>query len=156
MGNFVISLDFELIWGIIDLPIVETYKKNIIGVQKVIPKLLDLADKYDIKLTFGTVGFIYFQDKEQLTKNIPSLKPSYNKAYISPYYDYIEKSCTNDEYHFAPHLINLIRKKPQHEIASHTFCHYYCMEPGQNAREFREDLMAAIQVAEERGIPHHL
>lgn len=152
MGNFIISLDFELIWGIIDLPLVNSYKDNIRGVQTVIPKLLDLADKYDIKLTFGIVGFIYYKNKEQLLCNIPKLKPSYKNKKLSPYESYISLKCSNDYCHFSPHLIDLIRQRPQHEIASHTYCHYYCLESGQSIDEFKTDLNFAIQIAKENGI----
>ena len=55
-GLFIISLDFELLWGVRDKRTKETYGQNILGVQEVIPQLLDLFDKYDITATFATVG----------------------------------------------------------------------------------------------------
>src|SRR5690606_22612734 len=37
------------------------------------------------------------------------------------------------------------------EIATHTFSHYYCLEPGQDIACFRADLQAAIQIAAQKG-----
>jgi hypothetical protein len=45
-----------------------------------------------------------------------------------------------------------IRDTPNQEIATHTFSHYYCLEPGQTADDFRADLLAAQQVASSLGI----
>ena len=41
-GTFVISIDFELIWGVWDVTTKEKYGAHILGVQKVIPQLLTL------------------------------------------------------------------------------------------------------------------
>jgi hypothetical protein len=37
-------------------------------------------------------------------------------------------------------------------VGSHTFSHYYCLEPGQNEATFRADLAAAQSIARERGV----
>lgn len=50
-GLFVISLDFELFWGIRDKYDFDTYGQNVLGVWKVIPRLLELFDKYGIHAT---------------------------------------------------------------------------------------------------------
>ena len=41
-GKFIISLDFELMWGVRDKKDKTTYGNNILGVHKVIPKLLEI------------------------------------------------------------------------------------------------------------------
>jgi hypothetical protein len=43
-GIFVISLDFELHWGVWDVTTKEKYGANILGVKEVIPRLLDLFE----------------------------------------------------------------------------------------------------------------
>ena len=37
-GVFIVSLDFELLWGVEDLDICETYKKIVIGGRNAIPQ----------------------------------------------------------------------------------------------------------------------
>ena len=41
-GNFVISLDFELMWGVRDHATRESYGRNVLGGRQAIPAMLDL------------------------------------------------------------------------------------------------------------------
>ncbi len=149
-GKFVISLDFELMWGVRDKRSIENYGDNIIGVHKVIPKLLTVFSKYNIKATFSTVGFLFFETKQLLLNNLPVNKPIYSNKNLSPYlgdFNFVGNNFELDSYHFAPNLIRLIQKYPEHEIGTHTFSHYYCLEPGQTINDFKTDIEAAILVA---------
>ncbi len=153
-GKFVISLDFEIYWGVRDAITLKEYEKNLLGVQKVIPSLLDLFTQYKIKATFATVGFLFFNTKEELLKNLPVRKPGYKNANLSPYRDDFEsvgESETTDPFHFAGNLIQQIEDKGQ-EIGSHSFSHYYCLEKGQTIEDFRADLIAAKNIAAKKNI----
>lgn len=56
-GIFLISLDFELAWGFHDSKKANGLYKNIIlGARIIIPTLLELFEKYDIHVTWATVG----------------------------------------------------------------------------------------------------
>lgn len=152
-GLFVISLDFELFWGIRDKYSFDEYGANVLGVWDIFPKLLDLFSEYDIHATFATVGAMFSKDLEDLKKFIPTLKPSYQDENLSPYNGYIEDSLHhNPQYYFGNKLIELLKKYKQHEICTHTFSHYYGLEPNQTKFEFEADLDAAIQIAEANGI----
>ena len=154
-GKFVISLDFELLWGVRDKRTIEQYGENIRGVHQAIPKFLETFDKYKVKATFATVGFLFFETKKELLSNLPSLLPHYKNGYFSPYNGHFEIVGENfeiDPYHFAPHLIKLIQKYPTQEIGSHTFSHYYCLENGQNSEDFRADMLHAKMLAGKYGI----
>lgn len=64
-GSLVISLDYELMWGVRDLFTPEDYgQSNVKQVGEVISRLLQLFDKYDIHATFATVGLIFCQNKK--------------------------------------------------------------------------------------------
>jgi peptidoglycan/xylan/chitin deacetylase (PgdA/CDA1 family) len=154
-GSFIISLDFELLWGVRDIKTISDYGENIRGVHTVMPKLLEIFKEYDIKATFSTVGFLFFESKEELLKSLPERKPAYKDPNLSPYnghFNQMGKNAQEDPYHFAPHLIRLIRQYPGHEIGTHTFSHYYCVEKGQTPEDFRADLQAAIKTAGDQGI----
>ncbi len=149
-GKFVISLDFELMWGIRDKKTKEQYNDNIIGVQTVIPKLLEIFKQYDIKATFSTVGLLFFETKKELLENIPINQPQYTDQNLSPYNGYfniVAEDYKKDVFHFAPSLIKEIQKYSEHEIGTHTFSHYFCLEPGQTIECFQADLERAIVVA---------
>lgn len=154
-GKFVISLDFELMWGVRDKKDKTNYGDNILGVHKVIPKLLETFRKHEIKATFSTVGLLFFETKQELLANIPKIKPLYDETNLSPYnghFDILDNDFKSDLYHFAPILIKEIQKYPEQEIGTHTFSHYYCLEQGQTIETFKEDIKSAISIAEKYNI----
>ena len=146
---FVISLDFELYWGVRDKRRIEDYSDNLLGVRKVVPALLELFSRYDTKATWATVGFLFCKDKEELLASFPGVKPEYADSKLSPYLDMdkVGNSEADDLYHFGYSLVKMIQAYPEQEIATHTYSHYYCLERGQTAESFRHDLMAAIKIA---------
>ena len=152
--KFVISLDFELIWGVREKHTIESYGKQVLGVHTALPKMLDLFYKYDIKATIAPVGFLYLQNKQELLKHIPQIIPTYNDPNVSPYNGYIDSLTQedNDRYHFAPHLIENIKNRPNHEICTHTLSHYNALCAGQTVEAFRADLSEAIAIAKEKDI----
>ncbi|MCO6497392.1 MAG: polysaccharide deacetylase family protein [Chitinophagaceae bacterium] len=148
-GKFVISLDFEIHWGVRDLKRAEDYKTELLGVRNVIPRLLNLFEKYGVEATFATVGLLFFDTKEEMLASLPKKQPSYVNKNLSPYHDLsIEVGNTEkeDPFHFGKSLIDKIKLAGQ-EIGSHTFCHYYCLEEGQTKDQFEEDLATAIVTA---------
>lgn len=153
-GKFVISLDFELFWGVRDKRSIETYGSNILAVQQVIPSLLSAFDRYNVKGTFSTVGFLFARDKNDLKNFLPERKPMYTDAHLSPYpaLESIGNDESDDPYHFGFTLLKKIQENGKHEIGSHTFCHYYCLEPGQGPEDFRADLEAAQKIAAAKGL----
>lgn len=149
-GSLIISLDFELLWGVRDIKTIADYGENIRGVHTMMPKLLGLFRQFDIRATFATVGLLFFENKEQMLLSLPEKKPGYKNPNLSPYnghFEMISESESGDPYHFAPKLIKLIQGYPEHEIGTHTFSHFYCVEKGQTAEEFRADLQAAFKAA---------
>ncbi|MCS6823304.1 MAG: polysaccharide deacetylase family protein [Cytophagaceae bacterium] len=154
-GHFVISLDFELFWGVRDHRTIEDYGENIKGVREAIPMMLNLFKTYNIRATFATVGFLFFETKQHLLQHLPEQLPHYTDTRLNPYGTYMDQVGSDeasDPYHFGKSLVQLIKKTPGQEIASHTFSHYYCLEEGQSQNTFEHDLRAAINIAHEYGI----
>lgn len=152
-GIFTVSLDLELYWGVRDKRSIQDYEDNLRGERQAIREMLELFDAHGVHATWATLGFIFFADVEELRQRLPRDTPAYRNAALSPY-PYIDEHPwgVDDEYHFAPEVIDLIRQYPGQEIGTHTFSHYYCLEPGQTAEAFKADLAAAIEVAKARGI----
>ena len=148
-GIFVISLDYELMWGVWDVITLEKYGNNILGVRKVMPKMLQLFDQHNIKTTFATVGMLFAKDKNELLASMPDIKPAYSNNDYNVYDKEFIKTGFNekdDPYHFGCDLVSLV-KKSGHEIATHTYSHFFCLEDGQTAEEFDADIKAAIKIA---------
>jgi peptidoglycan/xylan/chitin deacetylase (PgdA/CDA1 family) len=153
-GAFVISLDYELLWGVWDVTTKEKYGAHIRGVKEVIPALLKAFENYNIKATFATVGILFSENKDVLKGFIPEKKPGYGNPNYNVYlneFATIGNNETDDPYHFGYSLFEMIRQSP-HEVATHTFSHYFCLEEGQNAEEFDADIKAAVKIAEEKSI----
>jgi len=145
----VISLDFELYWGVRDHLKLEAYKENLLGVRQVVPALLELFARYGIHATWATVGFLFCRDREELLASVPDLKPHYIDGRLSPYDSIAQVGAaeSDDPFHYAPSLISMIAKTPFQEIATHTLSHYCCLEPERNIDAFRADLQAAQKLA---------
>jgi peptidoglycan/xylan/chitin deacetylase (PgdA/CDA1 family) len=152
-GALVISLDFELHWGVRDkYEAHSAYRRNLLGAREAIPRMLELFDEFDIGATWATVGFLFARSREELDACAPQVRPGYLDRRLFPYEEVVGRGEEDDPIHFAPSLIELIRGHPRQEIGTHTFSHYYCLEPGQTRAAFEADLGSAVAIAERAGI----
>jgi peptidoglycan/xylan/chitin deacetylase (PgdA/CDA1 family) len=152
-GALVLSLDFELHWGIRDrCPAVGPCARRLHGARAAVPALLELFEEFEVAATWATVGFLFASTREELEAFRPRLGPGYRNSALSPYRERVGPDEDRDPFHFAARLVRLIHRTPRQEIATHTFSHYYCGEEGQTAEEFRADLAAARAIARYRGV----
>ena len=119
-GNLIISLDFEKFWGVAESKKIEDYYRNLISVDKVIVRLLDKFEEYNIKATFAIVGFMLFNDIKDIIKfNLDNnIKSKLDYALLESYSNclFVDKD-----------LIERILFNG-HELASHTFSHNYILD----------------------------
>lgn len=159
---FVISLDFELMWGMFDKVTEETYGDALRGTAVAIPQMLDLFTAHNIHATWATVGMLAtysLPDLEQLTP-LESDRPHYlNPDYSS--YEHIRKYkpqvLTMQELYHAPEIVERIAAAPGQEVGSHSFSHCYLMEtldPEQktNPEYFAHDCLSAQKALERFGV----
>jgi len=149
VGALVVSLDFELYWGVRDHRTLDQYRANLEGVRRAVPAMLDMFAQYGVQATWATVGFVFFDNREQLLSALPERKPVYSDSRLSPYpeLERIGTDESSDPFHYGASLLRLIAAHPGQEIGTHTFSHYCCLEPGQDVAAFREDLAAARRAA---------
>ena len=152
-GILIISLDFELIWGIRDF-VKQDKAENILVTRQVVPRLLKLFSEFGIHATWATVGFLFFETRDELFASLPSKLPAYSNSALSPYENLRVEVGADEEqdlFHFAPSLIRQIIDTPHQELATHTFSHYYCLEDGQTPGDFESDLRSALHAAKKYG-----
>jgi len=115
--------------------------------------LLELFAQYNVHVTWATVGYLFHEGRESLEKLQPQLLPTYDQKELSNASTIPSTGISEEEdpYHFAPSLIKLIAATPGQEIATHTYSHYYCLEPGQTPLQFTADINAALDIAKEKG-----
>ncbi len=148
-SKFVISIDFELRWGVFD-SYGESYNENILGARKAVPKILALFEKYDINATWATVGLLFNESDEDYRKYKPAATPSYEDKSLNAFDVSVGKNEDEDKLHFAHSLIQLIKDSPGQELASHSYSHYYCQSKGQTAQEFDSDIQSAVAIAKDK------
>lgn len=152
-GALVISLDFELLWGVFDKVDWREKKAYFRNTRKVIPDILRLFEQYEISCTWATVGMLFNENWDEWNQNIPKLFPEYDTKKLSAYkYGNSIQSTETEEFCFAPDLIKQINETPGQEIGTHTYSHYYCLEPGQTPESFRADLEKSRELAQKLGI----
>ncbi|MBA4184554.1 MAG: polysaccharide deacetylase family protein [Acidobacteria bacterium] len=153
LGAFVISLDFELYWGVRDfLTSNSFYQKNLLGEHEAIPAMLELFEDFEIAATWATVGFLFADSKAELDRFKPKILPEYDNQKLSPYVESFEKVTDELSLHYAPELIKLVRNIQRQEVATHTFSHYYCLEKGQTKQAFAADIESAVAIAKEKSL----
>lgn len=152
-GALVLSLDFELLWGVRDtVGPSHPYRRNIAGVWESLPRVLALFEEFGVAATWATVGLLFARSRAELEEFSPRLKPRYRNAALWPYDEPVGEGEADDPLHYAPTLIDAVRRTPRQEIATHTYSHYYCLEPGQSREAFAADLDSAIRIARTRGV----
>lgn len=153
-GALVISIDFEIHWGVSDRHTIQTYP-NLENDREVVHRCLQLFRQHNIHATWATVGMLFCETKEELFSYVDEPhRPNYVRKHVSNYEvaKTAGKNEADDPYHYAPTLVKEIINTPGQEIASHTFSHFYCLEPGQTPEAFGYDLTAAKKVAEKYNV----
>ena len=148
----VISLDFELHWGVRDVASLDvSERRRLLQAREMVIKILALFREFSIHATWATVGMLFAGSRDEAEFFRPSVLPNYTDRSLDPYREPLGSNEEADPFHFAPSLIRQIAATPGQEIASHSFSHYYCLESGQNAAAFAADLKSAVAIAANSG-----
>jgi hypothetical protein len=150
-GILLVSLDFELFWGVLSSRTVESYSQNVLGVHSVIPRLLDLFESYNIRSTWAIVGMLMCKDFDHWASLRPTVFPGYINERLSTY-NYESTIRSNPKLFFARDLIQLLKTHSSVEIASHSYSHFFCGEAGSTVEQFFADIQLATHLASEMDI----
>lgn len=149
--SLVISMDFEMFWGVAGFRSLDGYRRNVEGEWRAIPRMLALFRKNDIRATWATVGMVMCRDHAQWREIRPALPPSYSRRQLSAYcHDALARE--HPGLFFARPLVEQILSTPGQELASHTYSHFYCDEEGATPEQFGADLACARMAASEFGV----
>lgn len=148
-GVFCISLDFELHWGVFDKQPLETAKVYFDRTRNNILKLLTILEEHQIHVTWATVGALGARNRREIEQALEQINARYENQAYQP--DSLSKEGVlgeneeADPYHFARSLIEKIANTPGQEMGSHTYSHFYTLEPGSRPESFKKDLENASE-----------
>lgn len=146
----VVSLDFELRWGMHDIYgfDFDAYRGNLEGVRQAVPALLDALAAHRIRATWATVGALACSGWDDYFQRAPR-PPQYadSALAIKPRYAELDPG---GALHFAPDLVRAILTTPGQDFGTHTFSHLYLREPGITADDVAADLAAAFRLYSEQ------
>src|SRR3954451_1756469 len=105
-GALVVSLDFELRWGVRDIYPEDggAYRANLLGARAAIPRLLDLFTEHEVHATWATVGLLLASDRAEMERFHPAQRANYSDSRLDPFGDAIGENETADPLHFAESL----------------------------------------------------
>jgi len=150
----VVSLDFELWWGVRDAVTMAAYEANLRGTRPAVDALLNLFAAHGIRATWAVVGILMADGREEALGAAPSERPNYAESCLDPYAE-LERSGPSeqdDPLRFAPSLVAAIGATEGQELATHSFSHFYALEPERTREAFAADLDAALALALRRGV----
>jgi len=150
-ASFVISLDFEMFWGVSDSQSIAGYGRNVAGVWQAIPRLLALFRRHGLRVTWATVGMLMCRDHAQWRAIRPSILPGYLRQDLSPYAKE-ELVRAHPRLFFGRPLVEQILATEGQELATHTYSHFLCGEAGATPAQFAADLACASEVAAGLGV----
>ncbi len=120
----VISLDFELFWGVTDSKTIKNYGANVEGEWQAIPAMLALFARYGIRATWATVGMLMCRDYQQWSDIFPAIMPTYAQENSSAY-SVTTLARNFPKLFFARQLVEKIVATEGQELGSHSYSHFY-------------------------------
>lgn len=150
LPRVVISLDFELCWGMHDAlasrP--DGDRRRFDNVRQAVPALLKLFSTRSLRVTWAAVGALACSDWNDYAARAPR-PPRYREPglAIDPHHAELDP---DGQLHFAADLLRAVHATPGQELATHTFSHILMREPGVTADDVTADLAAVFRLWHER------
>jgi len=152
MSAFVVSLDFEMFWGVSDIATVQQYGAHVAGEWAAVPQILELFSRYGVRATWATVGMLMCRDYADWRARCPAELPAYANGRLSNY-TIGPLVMQHPDLFFGRPLVEQILDTPGQELGSHTYSHFYCGELGATPEAFAADLQLATGICAEVGAP---
>jgi len=149
-AKFVISLDFEMFWGVEDTRSIAGYGRNVLGEWQAIPEMLARFRVHGVNATWATVGAIMCRDyREWRTRRRTSTQSAVTSGTCADAEDALVRQYP--KLFFARPLVERILETDGQELATHTYSHFYCKHKDSTPEGFVDDLARAGSLAAEMG-----
>jgi peptidoglycan/xylan/chitin deacetylase (PgdA/CDA1 family) len=154
-GVFTISLDFELIWGTLDLFGPERFRRACEVERSAVVRLLELFARYEVPATWCVLGHLFLGGCEPFGgRKHPDIVPPSHAWCRHDWFHH--DPCASEEaapVFYGRSLLERIRACPvPQEIGCHSFSHVIFGDPGCSAATAESEVAACVRLAEELGL----
>ncbi len=152
-GGLIISADFEMSWAWRYTKTGADHIKKGINERDNIKPLLDTFQKYNIPITWATVGHLFlkncFKGEHDWMARIPHFNDHW-KFIEGDWYDHDPYSnyTENPGWYGEDLIIDILKRKTKHEIACHTFSHIDMSYKNCPKEVAQDEIRACIEVGE--------
>lgn len=152
-GAWVISLDFELHWGIRDhTPLDDATAVRMRRTRRVVNETLERFAAAGVAATWATVGFLFAARRQHWAEHMPAVRPDYARPELDPFSEPTGDDEASDPAHYGRSLVEAILRTPRQEVGTHTYAHYYCLDDRAGPVAFEADLASAVAIAADLGV----
>jgi peptidoglycan/xylan/chitin deacetylase (PgdA/CDA1 family) len=151
-GIFTISLDFELIWGTLDLFGTEGFDRACkVERAEVIDRLLELFNEFEISATWCTLGHLFLENcrANGNNKKHPEIVPPRHRWHQDDWFTH--DPCDNEAdspLFYGKSLVEKIINNPvKQEIGSHGFSHVIFGDEGCSVETARSEIAECVRLA---------
>ena len=150
---FILSFDCEAKWGMADTISDEINRaitnKRLIGVYS---DILDLLDSYKIKSTFAFVAAMTISKSDYFNRYLTLFEKinSYNTGWLD---NFNEQVLNKDiDGWFIPELLDMVKIKKMHEVASHGFTHLPLSEKQIEREAFASEMNSMKKIMSDKEV----
>ena len=84
-GVLVVSLDFELYWGVRDRCALQPIMPDLMASRRMVSAMLARFEAHGVRATWATVGMMFFRSRPQLLEALPATRPHYRQPAYDAY-----------------------------------------------------------------------
>ncbi len=165
MGNsffdkavFTISLDFELLWGSFDSgkhrKFISHFEKNgttaFDATRSIVDRLLELFRKYDVRVTWATVGHLFLDSCEESDgvkhADMPRAR---HRWFEQDWYAFDPcKDFREEPLWYGRDMVEkILAAEPRHDVGSHSFSHVIFSDPGCTREVAEAEVKKCVELA---------
>ena len=156
-GIFLLDIEIELAWGIIDKKInLEKIRKASLRAKKCLEDLIYLLEKYEIPVTWGILGHTMMNhcERESGVPHSEMPRPSYEWLKKDWYFYDPCKKLTEEPAFYGKDIVDKIinyslETKIPHDIAIHSFSHVLFGNPGCSEEVAEAEIERCLELMEQ-------
>lgn len=154
-GVFTLSLDFELIWGTLDLFGTKAFGRACLLERELVPRLLGVLAQYRVSATWCVLGHLFLERcSSDVRPRHPEIVPPRHAWLRDGWFAHDPGGDESSQpLFFARSLVRRIQECPvPQEIGSHSFSHVIFGDAGCSRDTADSELRACVAAARELGI----